>query len=172
MAYSRSANSTLLGEPVHADNEAVYYHAFRRQDVVFGATRYCRFTKGGGAFFGKVHSCWRDRSSGVAMAEIQPFVYAGMDGRDFGDTWEYPELKMVVGDTIEIAISTINPVDVRLLHVPADIADADIADYVEENIGMSEYSEDEEDDGFVVKGDAWGWYSHTDDGRVAPPPQL
>ncbi len=168
MAYSRSSTSTLLGDPVHTDENGVYYHAFRRQDVVMGPTRYCRFKTRGGTFFGKIHSCWRDNATRVAMAEIQPFVYAGGE-RDFGD---YPELHMVVGGTIEVAITTIMPIDVRLLHVPADIADADIADYVESNIGLSEYSEDEDDDGFIVKGDAWGWYSHTDDGRVAPPPQL
>jgi len=169
MAYSRSATA-LLGEPVHDNEDAVYYHAFRRQDVVFGPTRYCRFKTRGGTFFGKIHSCWRDRATGTAMTEIQPFVYAGEDSRDFGATGEYPELRMVVGGAVEVPIVQVVPLDVRLLHVPREVGN--LADYVESNIGQDEYSDDDEDDGFVVKGDAWGWYSLTDDGRAAPPPQL
>ena len=168
MAYSRSVASALLGEPVLTNDDATYYHAFRRQDVVFGPTRYCRFSTGGATFFGKIHSCWKDHATKTAMAEVQPFVYAGADARDVGE--DYPELKMVVGGTVEIAIKKIKPVDVRLLHVPIDVEN--LADYVESNIGTGEYSDDEDDDGFIVKGDAWGWYQYTDDGRAAPPPQF
>ena len=169
MAYSRSVACTLLGAPVHTDDSSIYYHAFRRQDVVFGPTRYCRFSTGGATFFGKIHSCWMDRATKVAMAEIQPFVYAGHDARDVGD--DYPELKMVVSGTVELAIAKIKALDVRLLHVP--VGTANLADYIESNIGTEEYSDDEDDDdGFVVQGDAWGWFMYTDDGRPAPPPQF
>jgi len=168
MAYSRSVASTLLGEAAYVENGDTYYHAFRRHDVVFGPTRYCRFSTGGATFFGKIHSCWRDSANKQAMAEIQPFVYAGDGARDVGA--DYPELKMVVGGTIEIAIAKIKPIDVRLLHVPGDVKD--LASFVESNIGTEEYSEDEDDDGFIVKGDQWGWYQYTDDGRLAPPPQF
>jgi len=185
----RSGKTQFLGHAARAENGCVYYHAFSVGGTVFGPLRYCRFAYAGVNYFGKIHSCWEDTQS-VAMAEVQPFRYR-KNGHTFpqDQTAAYREVVAVVGECMEIPISSILPDSALVCWVPHTITPGDgdrLFDYVESNMGRPEHqptdddsddSDDDSDDDFIVDGDVFAWYQFAVNGgstavRLAPPPQF
>lgn len=158
----------FIGDACHEDDNATYFHGFKKQDVTFGALSYCLFKKEGMEFFAKIHSCWWDKAEGVGMAEIQPFQYVP-DSDKRTDSDHYHELFATIGDTMEIRIKDIIPKEVHLVWVPPDVPDDKLIDYTEKNVGKKEYKhsllaydseDDEDDDDFIVLGEVWGFYQY------------
>ena len=152
-------------------DEALYYHGFKLDNIVFACLHYIQFRKHGQIWWGKIHSIWVTKSDNRKMIEVQPF-------RNVPDTQrrthydEYDELYCVVGETMDIPAASVLPYECRLAWVPPYVTDGDLISYVEENIGKAEYKDDtravvdvpvEEDDeigDFIVQGDRWGFYQY------------
>lgn len=172
----------FLGHAAHTENGCTYYHAFNVGGTVFGPLCYCRFVYAGVNYFGKIHSCWEDTQQ-VAWAEVQPFRYR-KNGRTFpqDEVAAYREVVAVVGECMEIPISTILSESALVCWVPHTIDGDQLFDYVESNVGKPEHalddesdSDSDEDDDFIVDGEVFGWYQFAVSGesaaiRPAPPP--
>lgn len=163
---------TLLPEePVSVTDEALYYHGFKLDNIVFACLHYIQFRKHGQIWWGKIHSIWVTKSDNKKMIEVQPFRNVPENQRRTHYE-EYDELYSVVGETIDIPASSVLPYECRLAWVPPHVPDNDIISYVEDNIGKAEYKDDtravvqahdEEDDeigDFIVQGDRWGFYQY------------
>lgn len=176
----------LPEKPVSESDEALYYHGFKLDNIVFACLHYIQFRKHGQIWWGKIHSIWVTKSDNKSMVEVQPFRNVPDDQRRT-DYEEYDELYAVVGDTIDIPAASVLPYECRLAWVPPHVADDDLINYVEDNIGKAEYEEDTrtsvvteetEDIGdFIVHGDRWGFYQYAvnnkdDTVNYSPSPQF
>jgi len=176
-------NTTFLGEPYAYSEDSIYYHGFKKGGVVFSALHYIVFNHKEQQFFGKIQSVFQDNTLDMKRAEVSVFQFVPDDGTDRGNE-NYHELWSVVGDTIEISLSSIEAKEVAIVHVPPTIKDEDIMEYVDENIGKVEHSEEEESDydsdddmsDFIVKGEVFGFYQYSVDQNdkihYAPPPKF
>lgn len=162
----------LPEEPVSETEDALYYHGFKLDNIVFSCLHYIQFRKHGQIWWGKIHSIWMTKNDRKEMIEVQPFRNVP-DNQRRTDYEEYDELYSVIGKTIDIAASSVLPYECRLVWVPPHITDDDIIAYVEENIGKAEYDDDtravtDSDDNddfddmgdFIVQGDRWGFYQY------------
>lgn len=184
------ARITLLPEePVSETDEALYYHGFKLDNIVFACLHYIQFRKHGQIWWGKIHSIWVTKGDKKKMIEVQPFRNVPDEQRRTHYD-EYDELYAVVGETIDVPAASVLPYECRLAWVPPHVADDDLIGYVEENIGKPEYKDDtrtlvqplddEEEDGvgdFIVHGDRWGFYQYavnnkTDTVDYSPSPQF
>ena len=175
--------NSFIGECFAETEDARFYHGFRQGGHVFSALQYIIFNHEGRQFFGKVHSVFFDKI--LEMNRVECSVFRFPDGADRGND-DYPELWAVSDETMEIPISSIEPFDVTIVHVPVTVADEQIIDYVDANIGKSEHEEgrdsdsdyDSDDDmsDFIVNGDYFGFYQYSVDQdnklHYAPPPKF
>lgn len=184
-----AAMTEFLCAPFSEDEQTVSYHGFKKSGQVFSCLHYCRFTepKSKTPFFGKIHSVWYDKAEHEKMAEVAVFQFVPEERRCVQSDI-YNELYSVHGDTMDIPLSCISPVEVSILHVPHTIRDTSILSYVDSNIGKDEYTDEESSDNgeeeddddmgdFIVNGDVFGWYrdcidAKTDKIQPAPPPQF
>ena len=173
---------TFIGNPCANTDNGIYYPGFKQNGTVFSCLHYCRFTEPTSnlIFFGKINSVFQDKETDRAMAEVAVFQYVPVERRLIeSDT--YHELYLVLGDTMEIPISSIAATEVSIVHVPSNVIN--IESYIDQNIGKAEYSDGDESDGdsddkdFIVRGDVFGFYKFcintmTDKIDVAPPPKF
>lgn len=172
-------------------DDALYYHGFKLDNIVFACLHYIQFRKHGQIWWGKIHSIWVNKSNRKKMIEVQPFRNVPDDQRRTNYD-EYDELYAVVGETIYIPAASVLPYECRLAWVPPHVADDDLIAYVEENIGKPEYKDDtrtvaadndDEEEGdddmgdFIVHGDRWGFYQYAVNNRndsvnYSPSPQF
>jgi len=91
----------------------------------------------------------------------------------------------VMNQTMEIPLSSIEPKEVALCHVPPEVKDNNLIDYVHTNIGKKEHDEAKDSDNeeeaddmedFIVNGDIMGFYQYgvteNDELCYAPPPKF
>lgn len=175
--------TTFLGEPCAFSEDATYYHGFKKGGTVFSALHYVVFNHKGQQFFGKIQSIFKDVQEDKKMAEVSVFQFPAEDGADRGNG-DYHEVWAVLHDTMEIPISAIEAKEVTLVHVPPNISDDKILEYVDENIGKVEHEEGEDSDydsdddmsDFIVKGEVFGFYQYgidqNDKLHYAPTPKF
>ena len=178
--------TSFVCAPFAENDDGIYYHGFKVQGKVFSALNYCAFKEStsGETFFGKIQSIFHDKKTNLPMAEVSVFQFTPSDQKRT-DSVEYNELWAVMNQTMEIPLSSIQNKEVALCHVPPEVNDKDLIDYVHKNIGKKEHDEakdsddeEEEDDmeDFIVNGDIMGFYQYgvTDDDELcyAPPPQF
>ena len=172
-----------ISDPAHETDDAVFYHGFEINGVVFSALRYCVFTDDTSEieFFGKIHSCFRNKKTNDNEVEMQVFQHVPNNERRVDSETGYHELFVVLGDTTTVTIDNIRPQQVGMVWVPATIGDDNILNFVEQNAGKPEYpdSDDESvgsmDDFIVDDSELFGFFQYglADDKLVyAPPPQF
>lgn len=173
--------SSLIGESFAETDEAIFYHGFKIGGQIFSALNYIVFNHEKRQFFGKIQSIFFDKILEMNRAEITIFQFPCKEGIDRGNE-EYSEIWMVQDNTMEISLSAIESTEVSIVHVPPSISDDQLLEYVSENIGKYEHSEerdsDEESDDemsdFIIKGEIFGFYQYSVDANeklhYAPPP--
>lgn len=181
---SSSKIQCLPEKPWKTTEDAEFYHGFTKNQVVWGALHYIQFKRHGKVWWGKIQSVWKEKPSGRVMLEIQPFQYVP-ESQQRCDAEDYDELYAVLDSTEEIPAEWVCNHECSLCHVPPHVKDSGLVDYTEMNIGLSEYDtakedeelRDENGDGFIVEGEAWGFYQYAvpkeGEGVVyAPSPQF
>lgn len=191
---SSSCAITLLpSKPWKETPDAEYYHGFSKNNTLFSCLHYIQFRQHGEVWWGKLHAVWREKSNGRIMCEVQPFQYVP-ESQARTECNDYDELYAVIDGTVEIPAAWICPYECVLCYIPPEVKDDMLIEYTENNIGKSEYpeeqrralyedgdeeeySEDDDDDDFIINGEQFGFYQYavskdTDEIVYAPPPQF
>jgi len=178
--------TTFIGQSFAEDEHGVYYHGFKKSGTSFSALHYVIFNeeKSNEQFVGKIQSIFHDKQLDMKRAEVSVFQYVPDDQKRTNDEI-YNELWMVMDETIEIPLDSIEGKEVSVCHVPANINDSKLIEYVDTNIGKTEHEEDldsdyESDDDmsdFIIKGEICGFYQYAVKGdgeevHYAPPPKF
>lgn len=168
----------LPEKPWKITEDAEFYHGFTKNQTVWSALHYIQFKRHGKVWWGKIHSVWKEKPSGRVMLEIQPFQYVPED-QQRSDSPDYEEMYAVLDATEEIPAAWVCDHECSLCYVPPHVKDMQLMKYTEENIGLGEYGEEDkgDDDGFIVSGEAWGFYQYAvpkdgEDVVYAPPPKF
>lgn len=145
---------TLIGNPIHREENATYYNGFEMKNDLFTILSYIRFSSNGMIYVGKVHSIFIDHTHGDTLtAEVQLFPYAPKAQQLLLDKPIPVTQCWVSRKTIEIPTSSI--IDLcRLVFTPTDVNDvypyvinkAKTEEYVWEDDENDEKEDEEEED--------------------------